>query len=453
MFFHNVPSREQKSEIEKTLQKEKPSDGSGSSFLPQIIIIFDYLPVDFSHPALNLMENKGKSLGIHGVYLVEKPDQIPGSSGGSITINNGKGVYFETGPNGYKRDFIADTLDPVQAEMLVRSLSRIKWPQSNDTSRPPELITFLEMFGMKRVEDFPLKQWWENESPYGFLRAPIGRMTATSNLIFDLNDKDGAHGPHGLLGEMTGSGKSEVLKTIILALAVTHHPYDLNFALIDFIGGAAFNELAHLPHTVGVVTDIESNATFAERVIQALSGEIERQKQVLEEAREAFGFGRSHIDEYRKLPVKKPMPRLIIIFDEFAEFKQRNPTESRKLISIARQGRSLGVHLILATQNISAAVDPEIMQNSNFRICLKVAEPQDSVQMVGIPDAINLTRGRAYFSSNTRVQYQAAFSGASYQINEPHKAANRFIRIWPDGKKGRDKPSIARNGCFKICPS
>ena len=147
------------------------------------------------------------------------------------------------------------------------------------------------------------------------------------------------------------------------------------------------------------------------------------------------------------------MPRLIIIFDEFAEFKQRNPTESRKLISIARQGRSLGVHLILATQNISAAVDPEIMQNSNFRIYLKVAEPQDSVQMVGIPDAINLTRGRAYFSSNTRVQYQAAFSGASYQINEPHKAANRFIRIWPDGKREEINLPLRAMAASKSAPA
>jgi len=144
---------------------------------------------------------------------------------------------------------------------------------------------------------------------------------------------------------------------------------------------------------------------------------------------------------------------LIIIFDEFAEFKQRNPTESRKLISIARQGRSLGVHLILATQNISAAVDPEIMQNSNFRIYLKVAEPQDSVQMVGIPDAINLTRGRAYFSSNTRVQYQAAFSGASYQINEPHKAANRFIRIWPDGKREEINLPLRAMAASKSAPA
>ena len=292
----------------------------------------------------------------------------------------------------------------------------------------------MQLFGVTRVEDLPMESWWNNQSPFEFLRAPIGRKSSTSDMIFDLNDRDGAHGPHGLLGGMTGSGKSEVLKALILALAVTHHPYDLNFALIDFKGGAAFNELAKLPHTVGVVTDIESNATFAERVIQALSGEIEHRKRVLENARAAFRFGRSHIDEYRNLRVRRPLPRLVIVFDEFAEFKQRNPIESKKLISIARQGRSLGVHLILATQNIEAAVDPEILQNTTFRICLKVSEPQDSIQMIGIPDAINLNRGRAYFSANTRVLYQSAYSGATY-ISHDSSLPNAMTRVLPDGRR------------------
>jgi len=261
-------------------------------------------------------------------------------------------------------------------------------------------------------------------------------------MIFDLNDRDGAHGPHGLIGGMTGSGKSEVLKAIILALAVTHHPYDLNFALVDFKGGAAFNELAQLPHTVGVVTDIESNATYAERVILSLTGEIERRKRVIEGARSAFRFGKSHIDEYYGLKVKKPLPRLVIVFDEFAEFKSRYKEESKKLISIARLGRSLGVHLILATQNIEAAIDPEILQNSTFRICLKVSTPEDSIQMVGIPDAVNLIRGRAYFSANTRVLYQSAYSGATYRSSGDEAYPNIFTRVWPDGR--RESVEVAR---------
>lgn len=428
-----IQRREQLSEAQKMMRKD--DSGQSQIPLPRLLVVFDYLPETYHHPALNLLDKKGPELGVYGIYLTEQPRQIPGNCGAVINVSNGRLTYSESGSAGYTRECIADSLGIPQAEMLANALSAVDWPASDDASLPPETITFLQLFNAKSVEDLPVEKWWDGEPPYGFLRAPIGRISSTSDMIFDLNDRDGAHGPHGLLGGMTGSGKSEVLKAIILALAVTHHPYDMNFALIDFKGGAAFNELAHLPHTVGVVTDIESNATFAERVIQALNGEIERRKRVLENAREAFHFGRSHIDEYRGLHVRRPMPRLVIVFDEFAEFKLRNPVESKKLISIARQGRSLGVHLILATQNIEAAVDPEILQNSSFRICLKVSEPQDSIQMVGIPDAVNLTRGRAYFASNSRILYQSAFSGADYKPLSAQNPANAIVRVWPDGRR------------------
>ena len=429
-----IHKREQWVEARKLVSvdgKDKPM-----APLPRLVVVIDGLDPEFNHAALELIQSKGLELGIHGIFLSESSNKVPSNCGAVIRISGSKIKYEEIGEEGFNREAVSDFVGIKTAEMLAKSLAKIEWADEGDSSNPPETITFLEMFNVPRVEELPIKHWWSGSPPHGFLRAPIGRISATSDLIFDLNDRDGAHGPHGLLGGMTGSGKSEVLKAIILGLAVTHHPYEINFALIDFKGGAAFNELAKLPHTVGVVTDIESNATFAERVIQALSGEIEYRKRVLEESRASFNFGRSHIDEYRKLKVKRPLPRLVIVFDEFAEFKLRNPEESKRLISIARQGRSLGVHLILATQNIEAAVDPEILQNSSFRICLKVSQPQDSVQMIGIPDAINLTRGRAYFNANTRVLYQSAYSGATYQpmLKRP-SSHNKIIRIYPDGKR------------------
>lgn len=438
---HELQMREQQIEALKLLRR----DGSGAQDieapLPRLVVIFDYLPSELSHPALDIIAAKGKELGVHAIHLTTAGDRVPGSAGAVISFGRKGGRYFETGPLGYNLTFRPDEMTREQAERFAQALRLIDWPSQSDASQPPEIITFLEMFGYKRADDLPIETWWEERNPYGYLKTPIGAMSASSKLIFDLNDGDGSHGPHGLLGGMTGSGKSEALKAIILSLAVTHHPYDLNFALIDFKGGAAFNELADLPHTVGIVTDIESNATYAERVIQALGGEIERRKRVLEQARSVFNFSRPHIDDYRKLSVRRPLPRLVIVFDEFAEFKQRNPVESKKLISIARQGRSLGVHLILATQNIQAAVDPEILQNSTFKICLRVADPQDSMQMVGIPDAINLTRGRAYFDADRRILFQSAFSGAAY-YEEGMSEPESYVRIWKDGR--REKLPIQR---------
>ncbi len=430
---NELQRREQMVEAAKLVKKDQNVPPHLDIPLPRLIVVFDHLDPNFVHPALTLLHRKGLELGIHGVFLADQVKQIPGSCGAILELNNNQLVYEETSLSGMKRTCVPDRLPLGQAEVFANAFKNIAYPGGEDGSQPPDMITFLQLFGVSKVEELPLARWWNDSSPWGYLRAPIGKISKTSDLIFDLNDRDGSHGPHGLLGGMTGSGKSEVLKAIILALAVTHHPYDLNFALIDFKGGAAFNELSRLPHTVGIVTDIESNATFAERVILALSGEIERRKRVLEIARAAFRFGRSHIDDYLAVPVRRPLPRLVIVFDEFAEFKQRNPAEAKKLISIARQGRSLGVHLILATQNIEAAVDPEIMQNSTFKICLKVSDPKDSMQMVGIPDAINLTRGKGYFSANTRVMYQSAFSGAPYKSER--KKAPSFTKIAPDGQR------------------
>jgi S-DNA-T family DNA segregation ATPase FtsK/SpoIIIE len=394
---------------------EKPSHTSKPS--PQIVVIFDQIPVTYNHPALSMLFQKGRALGVYGIFLSKDKRDIPGDCGAIVSIKNSQLEYEEIGPEGNKcKSHLPDIFSLEQAMELARKCADISWIQVADLSRPPSRLGFLEIFGYNKVEDIPIENWWETDSPYGYLKVPIGKISEKAPLIFDLSDKDGAHGPHGVIGGITGSGKSEVLKTVILSLAMTHHPYDLNFALIDYKGGAAFNELIHLPHTVGVVTDIEGHASYAERVILALSGEIEHRKKVLENARRLFGLGRTHIDEYRKLPVKRILPRLVIVFDEFAEFKQRHPEESRRLISIARLGRSLGIHLILATQNIQAAIDPEILQNATFRICLRVSDPQDSMQMIGIRDAVILSRGRAYFSSQTRHLFQAAFSGGQYRF-------------------------------------
>lgn len=428
-----LQSREDLSETQKHVLT---GSGEVEAPLPRVVIIFDGLPTNYAHPGLALLLKKGKQLGFYGVFLTDRAEKVPGACGALIELEGNNLIYQETGLDGRKVECRPESMAQNQAVLLAEALASIEWPHVSDLSQPPSQITFLELFGVSSVEELPIESWWDGESPYGYLRAPIGMTSATAELIFDLNDRDGAHGPHGLIGGMTGSGKSEVLKAILLGLAATHSPYDLNFALVDYKGGAAFNELAQLPHTVGVMTDIESHSSYAERVILALTGEIEHRKRVLENARVAFGFGRSHVDEYRQLTVKRPLPRLVIVFDEFAEFKERHPEESKRLISIARQGRSLGVHLILATQNIEAAVAPEILQNSTFRICLRVSEVQDSIQMIGIPDAVHLTRGRAFFQAQTRHLFQAAYAGGSYQDDSDGRTSGKTIqRVWPDGRR------------------
>ncbi len=430
-------------ELEKELKRREQildarkmvGDNSTLPPLPCLVIVVDSFPQEFSHPGLDLLLKKGKAFGVFGLFLIPQASQTPGECGAILDVRPGNLTYKESGVGGITIDCRPDFCDSIRAEAIARALAKVDWAQKEDLSQPPALIPFLKMLEAAKADDLPIEKWWNDGSPFGFLQAPIGKTSATSEFVFDLRDQDGSHGPHGLLGGMTGSGKSEVLKTLILSLAVTCHPFDLNFALVDYKGGAAFNELAKLPHTVGVMTDIESHASYAERVLLALGGELERRKRILERARSIFRFGRSHVDDYRTMRVKQPLPHLVIVFDEFAEFKNRHPEESKRLISIARLGRSLGVHLILATQNISAAIDPQILQNSNFRVCLRTSQPEDSVQMIGIPDAIHLVRGRAYFYSTGRNLVQIAYCGGKYLGDGDENRPDQLLVVHPGGKR------------------
>ncbi len=408
--------------------------GETARLFPALVIVLDLPAEGFPHPGLNLLLRSGRPLGVYGIFLTGSNDRIPGECGAILTIRGKQASLMQPGNDPTSSVFQADDCGLATAERLSGGLAGIDWPASQDLSQPPAAVGMLEILGASEAGGLPVETWWDEGSPFGFLRAPIGKTSAAANFLFDLRDRDGSHGPHGLIGGMTGSGKSEVLKAIILGFAVTHHPYDLNFALIDYKGGAAFNELAALPHTVGLVTDIESHASYAERILAALGGEMERRKRILEEARAIFRFGQSHVDEYRALSVRRPLPHLVVVFDEFAEFKSRHPEESKRLISIARLGRSLGIHLILATQNIQAAVDPQILQNSTFRICLKVSQPEDSLQMVGVPDAIQLPRGRALFYSQGLALVQIAYTGGRPKCGET-PMPGLWIRIGRDGRR------------------
>ena len=410
------------------------SGGAGErAILPYLVVIVDHVHTSPVPPALKLLLEKGRELAATALFIVERLTDVPSDCSAVVQVNGTSLRYRATGPEGKTWHGDVDSVPLAQMERLANALGSIDWLREEDVSQPPEKVTFLNLLGADSLEQLDVFSWWEGSYPYGYLRAPIGKTSRDAELIFDLNDTDGAHGPHGLIGGMTGSGKSELLRTIVLSLALTHHPYDLNFALIDYKGGATFNDLDQLPHTVGVITDIETYASYGERVILSLSSEIERRKRIVEQARAIFGFGRSHIDEYRKLSVRRPLPRLVVIFDEFASFKQKHPEESKMLIDIARQGRSLGVHMILATQNPRSAVDDQVRQNSTFRIALRVSEPSDSNELIGIPDAAFLTRGRAYFFVRAPLLFQVAYGGAPYSARKLPDDA--IVRILPNNRR------------------
>ncbi|MDH6217773.1 FtsK/SpoIIIE domain-containing protein [Streptomyces pseudovenezuelae] len=202
-------------------------------------------------------------------------------------------------------------------------------------------------------------------------------------------------GPHGLIAGTTGSGKSELLQTIVAALAVANTPENMTFVLVDYKGGAAFKDCVRLPHTVGMVTDLDAH--LVERALESLGAELKRREHILAAA------DAKDIEDYQDLvrrePSNPPVPRLLIVIDEFASMVRDLPDFVAGLVNIAQRGRSLGIHLLLATQRPSGVVSPEIRANTNLRIALRVTDAGESTDVIDAPDAGHIaksTPGRAY---------------------------------------------------------
>ncbi|MGA5363188.1 FtsK/SpoIIIE domain-containing protein [Streptomyces purpurascens] len=228
------------------------------------------------------------------------------------------------------------------------------------------------------------------------------RMGGQSTLAVIGESYDGAFGldirkdgPHGLIAGTTGSGKSELLQTIVAALAVANTPENMTFVLVDYKGGAAFKDCVHLPHTVGMVTDLDAH--LVERALESLGAELHRREHILAAA------DAKDIEDYQDLvrrdPSHQPVPRLLIVIDEFASMVRDLPDFVTGLVNIAQRGRSLGIHLLLATQRPSGVVSPEIRANTNLRIALRVTDGGESSDVIDSPEAGHISKntpGRAY---------------------------------------------------------
>jgi S-DNA-T family DNA segregation ATPase FtsK/SpoIIIE len=218
------------------------------------------------------------------------------------------------------------------------------------------------------------------------LTCPIG-ITADGILAVDLV----ADGPHALVAGTTGAGKSELLRSLVLGLAASRAPEDLELALIDFKGGSTFAELSSLPHVVGAVTDLDGS--LARRAVLALEGELRRRELLLERR------GAGDIATYRALPgPPEPLPRLVVVIDEFATLAADHPDVLDGFVSVAQRGRSLGLHLVLATQRPTGSVNDHLRANTNLRVALRVQDPADSRDVLDVADAAEIRRdqpGRA----------------------------------------------------------
>ena len=320
--------------------------------------------------------------------------------------------------------FALDQCDGAILHRAMKALANTQLKSLSGNFTLPKTFTFLEMFGVGKVEHLNLLKRWSESDPIHSLATPVGIGTDGELFMLDLHQS--RQGPHGLVAGMTGSGKSEFIITYILSMAVNYSPDEVAFVLIDYKGGGlagAFEDESrgiHLPHLVGTITNLDG-ASIARSMV-SIESELARRQRIFNEAKSACNEGTMDIYTYQRLyrshQVQEPLPHLFIISDEFAELKSQQPEFMDKLISTARIGRSLGVHLILATQKPAGVVNDQIWSNTKFRVCLRVQDKSDSQDMLKRPEAAELKEtGRFYLQVGYNEYFalgQSAWCGADY---------------------------------------
>ena len=375
------------------------------------IVVFFFDEYGFKNHPLSKHVDSAKELGITFVFFGQRKEDIPMGCGNIINLQaKGKATLIDTQDCNETHDFVYEPIANEDVVKIVDLLAPVYTEEVSLESSLTKNISLFELLHIFAVNDLRLAENWTSSRVFQSMAAPIG-VSKTGIVQLDLHDK--AHGPHGLVAGTTGSGKSELLQTYILSMSVLFHPYEVGFVIIDFKGGGMANQFRALPHLLGAITNIDGKAI--DRSLKSIKAELQKRQRLFAEAEV------NHIDNYiRKFKegqVTTALPHLIIIVDEFAELKADQPEFMKELISASRIGRSLGVHLILATQKPSGQVSEQIWSNSRFKLCLKVQSPQDSNEVLKSPLAAEIKEpGRAYLQvGNNEIfeLFQSAYSGAS----------------------------------------
>ena len=392
--------------------------------LPYYVIITDDYKTIRNIEIFNSILDSDNNFGFTLITIDRTLRRLPDDAKAFINLTSEISLMLEPDlTKGVKQEFKAD-FNTLNMNLLTNKVANVPIEFQDGLFNLPTTYTFLEMYNVGRVEQLNILARWKDSNPINSLAAPVGISETGDMLYLDVHEK--VHGPHGLIAGMTGSGKSEFIITYILSMAVNYRPEEVSFVLIDYKGGGLAGAFENkdtgikLPHIAGIITNLDK--TEINRALSSLNSELRRRQKVFNEARDKLNESTIDIYKYQKLyrngQVDEPMSHLIIVSDEFAELKMQQPEFMDELMSIARIGRSLGVHLILATQKPSGIVNDQIWSNSRFKVCLKVQDKSDSMDMLKRPDAANITNIGAFFLQVGFNEYfyygQSAWSGAAY---------------------------------------
>ncbi|CAN5305019.1 type VII secretion protein EccC [soil metagenome] len=384
---------------------------------PHVLIVTDGVRIPAGDPILS-------DEGVVGVTVIDLP-----SRWGDMESSNVLRINFTASGNrepSHAAELLAlgtpavpitaDTLSIVEAEATARRLLPLYAGAASTagdraSTKQAELV---DLLGLPDVRDIDFASAWRGRLERDRLRVPIGQTGDGAPIILDIKEAaQQGMGPHGLIIGATGSGKSEVLRTLVLGLAMTHSPEQLNFVLVDFKGGATFNGMAGLPHVSAIITNLGDEISLVDRMQDALQGEMTRRQELL---RSAGNF--ANVSDYEKARRAgrtdlAPLPALLIVADEFSELLSANPEFVDNFVAIGRLGRSLQVHLLLSSQRLEEGKLRGLDTYLSYRIGLRTFSAAESRTVLGVPDAYNLPQepGYGYLKSDTETmtQFRAAY--------------------------------------------
>jgi S-DNA-T family DNA segregation ATPase FtsK/SpoIIIE len=359
-------------------------------------------------------------LGVTVLHLVADRVQEPSSVTMRITVY-GDDVRIEDlrGPYPMVAGGQVDRMEAAVAEGIARELAPLRLSaESLDEDAQRENVDFMGLIGISDVARLDFRQLWQPRPDRAFLRVPLGIDDNGGVVLVDL--KESAQlgmGPHGLCVGATGSGKSEVLRTMVMALMATHSPDDLAFVLVDFKGGASFAPFEGVPHVAGIITNLRDDASLIERAYKSLEGEVLRRQQVLKDAGNI-----ANITDYRlhrqQRPDLAPLPHLFVIIDEFGELLNERPDFIDLFLSIGRIGRSIGVHLLLSSQRVESGKLRGLETYLSYRLGLRTFSEEESRTVLDTTDAFHLPPlpGFGFLKVDTSVyqRFRAAYVSGPY---------------------------------------
>ncbi|MDO4244283.1 MAG: type VII secretion protein EccCa [Actinomyces sp.] len=397
-----------------------------------------------------------QDIGATVIHLLTDPSDEPAGTRLRLTVRHDGvvEVYDLTGPEGSRPRVVSpDRLGPALAEGVSRTLAPLRPVEAaRRSSRGRSAAALLGLEDPRALD--PVRAWAPRPAR-DFLRAPIGTDDEGRPVLLDL--KEAAQlgvGPHGLCVGATGSGKSELMRTLVTALAAGHRPEDLTMVLIDVKGGSTFAPLAGLPHVVGLVDHLVGDPGLARRARTAIAGEVMRRQEQLRQA------GSPDISHYRlrhaDTPGLPPLAHQLIIIDGLGELLDTDPGFVELLLTIGRIGRAVGVHLLLTSQHLPGAGLRDLDAYLSYRIVLRTFSEAESMAVLGRPDAFHLpaTPGYGYLSVDTSVytRLRAAHVSAPVEDRAPSAEPEEitdpapvilpvFNGLSPQGRPGDQRPA------------